>query len=286
TVYNDLLLFIANDSTGSKIWRSDGTEEGTQILVDIEAADGFINANGTLFFTATDNERGLELWRTDGTPEGTHLVQDIFAGPNDSSPRLLDYINDALYFTALDESNGRELWALSPLRIQTELSTSSGVVCTTEDSITFTVSATNAGAKSTYRWYLNDQLVPDQSRSVYTAAGFTNGDEVRVQVIASKDVWVLNDSVFSETFTIDFAALKPSITLANNTLTASEGASYQWFLEGELLPETTQAITALQSGNYQVEITSASGCLARSEEVEVIVCTSNAPIGRRHHTYC
>ncbi|MEO0334640.1 MAG: ELWxxDGT repeat protein [Bacteroidota bacterium] len=193
TVYNDLLLFIAADSTGRKIWRSDGTEEGTQILIDIEATNGFVNANGTLFFTATDNEHGVELWRTDGTPEGTRLVQDILTGPNDSSPFLLDYINDALYFTALDESNGRELWALSPLRIQAELSASSGAVCSTEDSITFTASVTNAGAEPTYQWYLNDQRIPNQSSSTYAAAEFTNGDEVRIQVFASKDIWVLND---------------------------------------------------------------------------------------------
>ncbi|MEO0331394.1 MAG: T9SS type A sorting domain-containing protein, partial [Bacteroidota bacterium] len=76
---------------------------------------------------------------------------------------------------------------------------------------------------------------------------------------------------------IDFSALKPDITVTNNTLTASEGASYQWFLEGEPLPDATRTITAPKSGSYQVEITNASGCSARSEEVEVIVCTSNVP---------
>ena len=276
-VYNDLLLFVAQDSTGYKIWRSDGTEAGTQPYIDMETGGGLIDVNGTLFFAGIDDEHGRELWRTDGTPEGTRMVQDIFAGPNDSSPRPLGYINDALYFTALDETNGRELWTLSPLRIQTELSTSSSAVCSTEDSIAFTISATDAGAEPTYQWYVNNQLIPDQSGSTYTAAEFTDGDEVKVQVIASKDVWVLQDSVFSETFTVDLSALIPKITVANNTLTASEGASYQWFLDGTPLPETTQTITALESGNYQVEITSASGCTTRSEEVEVIVCTSNMP---------
>ena len=276
-IYNDLLLFVAQDSTGFKIWRSDGTEAGTQTFMDMATGGGFFEVNGILFFVGDDNEHGRELWRTDGTPEGTQLVQDIFTGPNDSSPRPLGYVNDALYFIASDETNGQELWALSPLRIQTELSTSSSAVCSTEDSITFTISVTDAGAEPSYQWYVNDQLIPDQSGSAYTAAGFTDGDEVKVQIVASKDVWVLQDSVFSETITVDFSTLIPKITIANNTLTASEGASYQWFLEGELLPETTQTITALESGNYQVEITNASGCVARSETVEVIVCTSNVP---------
>ncbi len=222
TVFNDLLLFIARDSDGYKIWRSDGTEEGTQILIDIEAINGFINANGTLFFTATDDKHGRELWRTDGTPEGTQLVQDIFAGPRSSLPILLDYINETLFFTALDKSNGRELWALSPLRVQTELSASSGGVCSVEDSILFTASVTEAGAEPTYQWFLNDQPVANQTSPTFATNGFGDGDKVKVLIVASEDVWVLNDSVFSETITVDFSALAPKITVAGNTLTASE----------------------------------------------------------------
>jgi len=203
-VYNDQLLFTANDSTGRKIWQTDGTEEGTKKLLDVEVPSlrGFVNANGTLFFTATDEEHGLELWRSDGTPEGTQLVQDIFAGPNDSSPRLLDYFNETLYFTALDESNGRELWALTPLRTQATLEASNTEVCTPEDSLSFTVTATDAGSEPYYQWYVNDQAVEGQTGTTFSASNFTNGDEVKVQVIASKDVWVLQDSVFSETITM------------------------------------------------------------------------------------
>ncbi|MEM9833082.1 MAG: ELWxxDGT repeat protein [Bacteroidota bacterium] len=264
------LLFVAdNGKHGEELWYSNGTELGTQVLIDIEAGGGLINANSTLFFTATDDEHGQELWRTDGTPEGTQLVQDIFAGPGDGSPTLLDYINEILFFIACDESNGRKLWALSPLRIQTELSTSSSAVCSTEDSITFTISATDARAEPTYQWYVNDQLIPDQNGSAYTAAGFSDGNEVRVQVVASKDVWVLNDSVFSETITVDFSALAPKITVAGNSLTVSEGTTYRWFLDSDALPDTTQSIIAEEAGCYQVEITAASGCVARSEEVEV-----------------
>src|SRR5687768_16618006 len=31
----------------------------------------FVNVNGTLFFTSSDNINGYELWKTDGTPQGT-----------------------------------------------------------------------------------------------------------------------------------------------------------------------------------------------------------------------
>ena len=173
--------------------------------------------------------------------------------------------------------SGRGLGALAPLTIQTEVNASSTGICSPEDSITFTVSATNAGAEPTFQWYINDLLIENETSSSFTTTGLAEGVEVKVQVVASLDVRVLNDSVFSETIVVDFSTLEPKITVANNTLTASEGSSYQWFLEDELLADTTQTITVEQSGNYQVEITDQIGCTFRSERVEVIVCTATIP---------
>ncbi len=278
-VYNDLLVFTAADSTGRKVWRSDGTEEGTQLLIDIEANRGFINANGTLFFTATDKEHGLELWRTDGTSEGTQLVEDIFVGPNDSSPARLEYVNETLYFTALDASNGRELWALSPLRTQTALEASSTEICTPEDSLTFTATVTDAGAEPRYQWYINDQAVEGQTSTTFSANNFTDGDEVKVQVIASKDVWVLQDSIFSEAIAVSSSGLAPQISVAGNQLTATEATSYQWYLGGEAITDaTSQTLTAQESGSYTVEVSNEAGCTFLSNAVSVIVCTLEAPV--------
>lgn len=61
------LYFRANNGiTGDEVWRSDGTTGGTIIVADIGDDGGsnpqnFINVNGRLFFTATDNEFGNEL---------------------------------------------------------------------------------------------------------------------------------------------------------------------------------------------------------------------------------
>ena len=282
TVYNDQLVFIASDSTGRKIWRTDGTEEGTQILIDMEAENGLLNANGTLFFSASDGESGTELWRTDGTPEGIQLVQDIFAGPNDSSPMLLNYINETLFFTAVDENNGRELWALSPLRIQAALDASSTEVCTPEDNLTFSVTATDAGSEPTYQWYVNNQVVEGETGTSFTASNFEDGDEVKVQIIASKDVWVLQDSIFSEAITISSSGLTPQISVAGNLLTATEATAYQWYLEGEAITDaTSRTFTARESGNYQVEVFNEAGCSFLSDAVSVIVCSLEAPLIRQ-----
>ena len=129
TEFNGKLYFTANDGeTGNELWVSDGTAEGTQLLVDINPgtsnygysygsyADNFIEFNGKLYFTANDGETGNELWVSDGTAEGTQLLADIRSGSSDYGYTYGSYagdfveFNDKLYFTANDGENGREIW--------------------------------------------------------------------------------------------------------------------------------------------------------------------------------
>jgi ELWxxDGT repeat protein len=137
TELNNKLYFNASDGeNGSELWVSDGTENGTQLLKDINSGssenfDGesypnssyiryLTELNNKLYFTADDGENGTELWVSDGTENGTQLLKDINPGsskdfdgnpyPNSSSPYNLTIFNNNLYFTADDGENGRELW--------------------------------------------------------------------------------------------------------------------------------------------------------------------------------
>jgi ELWxxDGT repeat protein len=121
---NGTLYFAANDDAhGSELWKSDGTPQGTVILQDINPGpvDGvnFVlgyqplnigQANGTIYFAATDGQKGYELWKTNGTPGSATLVKDINPGPGDSIPSQLRSVNGTLFFSADDGSNGCELW--------------------------------------------------------------------------------------------------------------------------------------------------------------------------------
>jgi ELWxxDGT repeat protein len=127
--FNDKLYFTANDGeSGGELFVSDGTAEGTQLLVDLYPGEnnyGFANGsypsnlvefNDKLYFTANDGESGGELFVTDGTAEGTQLLVDLYPGENKygftngSYPSNLVKFNDKLYFTANDGESGGELF--------------------------------------------------------------------------------------------------------------------------------------------------------------------------------
>ena len=125
--FNDKLYFSADDGeNGKELWVSDGTAEGTQMLLDIysdsseyasfsSSPDNFIEFNDKLYFSADDGENGKELWVSDGTAEGTQMLLDIYPGydygyVNSSSPREFVEFDNKLYFSANDGENGRELW--------------------------------------------------------------------------------------------------------------------------------------------------------------------------------
>ncbi|MBA4106987.1 MAG: hypothetical protein C0485_14660 [Pirellula sp.] len=132
TVIGGTLFFYANDGVhGLELWKSDGTEEGTNLVKDIRVGssssyvgtnpypyaatnNSAINVGGILYFGANNGTHGIELWRSDGTEAGTYMVQDLFAGANGSIPSLLTNVNGRLYFNAFDGVHGNELRVLSP----------------------------------------------------------------------------------------------------------------------------------------------------------------------------
>lgn len=120
-VYNGRLYFKAQDGIhGYEYWVTDGTEEGTYMIKDInpdgpytpvsDRPSDLTEYNGKLYFYATDGTHGKELWVTDGTEEGTYMVKDINPGPEDSTPFYFVIYEDKLYFRGDDGVHGRELW--------------------------------------------------------------------------------------------------------------------------------------------------------------------------------
>lgn len=113
------ILFIANNGTnGAELWRSDGTDQGTYMVKDINPglSDGIqdirsVFADGLLYFIARDDSHGFELWVSDGTSGGTKMVKDIFAGPTSGVYKShMAYYNGKIYFRGCEDGPGCELW--------------------------------------------------------------------------------------------------------------------------------------------------------------------------------
>ncbi len=102
------LYFRADDGvSGNELWRSDGTETGTQLVKDIQNGTygsnpgSFAAVDGMLFFTAFS---GSELWRSNGSTNGTQLVRTFSV-----ATQLFGH-QGTLYFSGDVDNTGQELW--------------------------------------------------------------------------------------------------------------------------------------------------------------------------------
>ena len=116
---NEVFFTANNSSKGTDLWKSDGTEEGTQIIMHI--SDGkyaseihhLSTADGNLFFLASSDtpQRQWRIWKTDGSESGTFALNDVDLIPNLSSFdfELFSY-GGKIFFDANSKFYGNELW--------------------------------------------------------------------------------------------------------------------------------------------------------------------------------
>lgn len=111
-VVNGKLVFTAfNLDFGTELWVSDGTRDGTQLLLDI--AEGsltgafnnevWVSAN-KIFFSGNDFGEQVGLWVSDGTATGTKFVNPVFAQKG-----VFDDAGETLYFSD-GNANNKALW--------------------------------------------------------------------------------------------------------------------------------------------------------------------------------
>ncbi|MCC6321334.1 MAG: hypothetical protein IT438_07860 [Phycisphaerales bacterium] len=117
TSAGDVAYFDAQHSVfGYELWRSDGTPEGTRLVVDAVPGSSSLNPleivplGEGVAFSGSDPATGQELWVSDGTAAGTRVVSDLVAGTGGAFPRGLASIGDKVVFTVYLNSTGEEPW--------------------------------------------------------------------------------------------------------------------------------------------------------------------------------
>ncbi len=117
--FNGKMYFPGSDtsSTGTELWVSDGTTNGTYMLKDINplfaqssTPENLTVVGNQLFFTADDGTHKEELWVTDGTANGTRMVKDINPNPKRTDPISLMAYGNKLYFGARDTNGRTAMW--------------------------------------------------------------------------------------------------------------------------------------------------------------------------------
>ena len=112
------------DGGGARLWKSNGTVDGTQEVDDDNytamnsAPMHLTNVNGELYYTVDAGDKtddvdayyGYSLWKTNGTDDGTVLVSNSIPGDSDNFVSNLTNVDGTLYFEAPDSNNGVEIW--------------------------------------------------------------------------------------------------------------------------------------------------------------------------------
>jgi ELWxxDGT repeat protein len=106
------IYFVNKDG---HLWKSNGTTEGTMLVRKFGGESHFhpqnlTDVNGTLFFSAIDNNGTPELWKSTGDFAGTVRVKDIYPGAEASRPSVLTNFKGTLFFVAEDPVNWYSLW--------------------------------------------------------------------------------------------------------------------------------------------------------------------------------
>ncbi|MEZ6135169.1 MAG: hypothetical protein R3C53_09690 [Pirellulaceae bacterium] len=117
-VSGDQAFFSAETTThGREVWRTDGTSEGTYLVMDIEVGydwsdPAFLgNIGQTTVFTASTYEYGNELYITDGSTSGTSLLKDIWIGDDSSEPSDAHAFKELVLFSASEsQAAGSRTW--------------------------------------------------------------------------------------------------------------------------------------------------------------------------------
>jgi len=146
------------------------------------------------------------------------------------------------------------------------------------DTIHFYSSTMNGGTNPVYQWQLNGVPVSETSPE-FTSHVLNDQDTVSL-LLTSSFVCVSQETVASNPLVVQVNLLPDNTVNINKSsfcqgdsarLLSPEIASFQWFKNGQVLPDTGQSLTVKTGGNYQLALTNSFGCRNTSGNIPVEV---------------
>ncbi|HQW23311.1 MAG TPA: T9SS type A sorting domain-containing protein, partial [Bacteroidia bacterium] len=132
------------------------------------------------------------------------------------------------------------------------------------------------------KWYINGTHFPFNGDTI-TLSGLSSNDTILAKLWSNSACSIL-DSVSSNAVII--SGILPSINYSWPELIATTGTSYQWYLDSLPIPgATNQSYVPLTNGNYQVEVTFASGCSQLSLDYPFIFTGQSSPTSTQIKVY-
>ena len=133
------------------------------------------------------------------------------------------------------------------------------------DSITLTATASTAVTGAVYNWRVNNTAIVSNSNTLLISHPVA-GEAVSCLLTSAS-----GDTLQSNTITLTALPIDtPAITRQQDSLVATYGLSYTWYLNGNQVSANTQSIPVLQQGQYVVVVKDTSGCSAASQPYAVL----------------
>lgn len=177
-------FFLARDSSGLGLWKTDGTAAGTVMVTPRGVIPRSpVEFNGSIYFAAHQKDNGYELWKTDGTPLGTSRVVDLRPGSGDGNPTNLTVVDDRLFFVGSSSSSVRSLFTVDLAGAVT----AGPVVATSGGAQTLNASASGDGT-----------LVYTQSAALWESDGTVEGTHKLVADTVRRSVVVFDGDIYYE----------------------------------------------------------------------------------------